>query len=336
MRAGLPVRGGPPQPNEIDMYDILSDVLTTLELESSVYFRAELSSPFSIAVPENPGVVRFHIASEGPCFLTLPGEVPLRFEPGDLVLIPHGSPHVLSHAPDSPSEPLPRVLEASGFNGDGPMVYGGGGDRVTLVCGHFGFTKAVTHPFLETLPGVVHLERNAGPDYRWVEQLLAFAEYESRAAPTGWQAVVERLSQILLIHVLRARMENEPETSGALAALADTQLAAALESIHTAPARDWSLDSLAQTAGMSRSAFVRRFTDRCGVAPMRYLSRWRMSRARHLLAHTDKSAGEIASEVGYASEGAFNRAFKESFEMPPGGFRRQARAMGSAKPQLDR
>ncbi len=308
------------------MHDVLSDVLDTLELESSVYFRAELTSPFSIAVPENPNVVRFHIASEGRCLIAVDGTEPVAFAPGDLVMVPHGLSHVLSDAADGAPCALPEVLQASGFDGDGPLVYGGGGERTTLVCGHFGFSSAVTHPFIETLPGLLHLRGTDGPDYTWVEQMLAFTEQESRARSTGWQGVVERLSQILLVYVLRAHMEREEETAGALSALADPQLATVLQAIHASPATDWSLDTLAQKASMSRSAFVRRFNAQCGVSPMRYLTQWRMSRARHLLGHSEASAGEVAAQVGYASEAAFNRAFKDYFNEPPGAFRRQSRA----------
>ncbi|MCG8589995.1 MAG: AraC family transcriptional regulator [Proteobacteria bacterium] len=308
------------------MHDVLSDVLDTLELESSVYFRAELTSPFSIAVPENKNVVRFHIAGEGRCSISVAGEAPIEFAPGDLVLIPHGASHVLANPPNGSARPLPEVLDASGFTGPGPLVYGGGGDRTTLVCGHFGFSAAVTHPFIETLPAVLHLERAQGPDYRWVEQMLAFADQESQARATGWQGVVERLSQILLVYVLRAYMERESAVAGALSALADPQLAAALQSIHTSPATDWTLDALAHKAGMSRSAFVRKFNSTCGISPMRYLTRWRMSRARYLLTHTETSAGEAAAQAGYASEAAFHRSFKEHVQKPPATYRRQERA----------
>ena len=309
------------------MHDLLSEVLDTLELESSVYFRAELSRPFSIAVPENTNVVRFHIASEGSCVIATEGHAPLHFEPGDLVMVPHGAAHTLSDSVPPDPRPLDEVLDASGFDGEGPLVYGGGGERTTLVCGHFGFSSAVTHPFIDTLPRLLQLRREHGPDYSWVEQMLAFTEHESRTRPRGWQGVVERLSQILFVYVLRAHLEQDRANAGALNALADRQLSAALECIHSSPATDWTLDTLAQKARMSRTAFVRKFNATCGMAPMRYLTHWRMTRARHLLTQTEASAGEVAAQVGYASEAAFNRAFREHFDQPPARFRRQARAI---------
>ena len=310
------------------MADILSDVLDTLELESSIYFRAQLSKPYSIAVPENPNVVRFHIVSEGSCVLSVDGQAPASLGRGDLVMVPHGCGHILSDAAEPDARTLSEVIDSSGFDGNGPLVYGGGGERTVLVCGHFGFSPAVTHPFLETLPPVLHLRKTDGPDYSWVEQMLAFTEHESRSRPTGWQGVVERLSQILFFYVLRAHLDQDRERLGALAALSDPQLASVMTCIHDAPATDWTLDTLAQRAGMSRSAFVRRFSSVCGIAPMKYLTRWRMTWARHLLARTASSVAEVAARVGYASEAAFSRAFREQFDEPPGAFRRTQNAAG--------
>lgn len=309
------------------MHDVLSEVLDTLELESSLYFRAELSAPFSIAVPENRRVIRFHIATSGPCVIRVADGPAITFGPGDLVLLPHGLEHTLSDSAASETHSLTEVVDSSGFDGEGPLVYGGGGEKTTLVCGHLAFSTDVTHPFIETLPMLLHLRRQEGPDYSWIERMLAFTEHESRTKPRGWQGVVERLSQILFLYVLRAHLDESPDSVGAVAALADTRLSAALQSIHSAPATDWSLDTLAQKAGMSRSAFVRRFASAVGMAPMKYLTQWRLSRARHLLVHTDASAGEIGALVGYASEAAFNRAFRDRFEAPPVAFRRRTRAM---------
>jgi len=307
------------------MQDVLSEVLATLELESAIYFRAELSSPFSIAVPESPGVIRFHVASEGSCTLAAEGHEPLAFGPGDLVMVPHGSEHVLSDAAHRPAEPLPRVLDQSGFDGVGPLVYGGGGARTTLVCGHFAFSPAVTHPFVASLPWVLHLRRGTGTGYAWVEQLLAHTEEEARRRSSGWHGIVERLAQILLVYVLRAHLEQGDAAVGALGALSDPQLARAVEAMHARPAEAWTLDALASQAHMSRSSFVRRFRAACGLAPMRYLALWRMQRARFLLANSELSAGEVSAKVGYESESAFYRAFKECFGTPPASYRRRSR-----------
>lgn len=300
--------------------DVLGEVLTTLELSSQVYFRAELSRPFAIAVPEQRDVIRFHVAAESPCSIGLPGQEPVTLAPGDLALVPHGAPHVLADDPERPARPLPAVLDESGFDGVGPLVFGGGGARTVLVCGHFAFADPFLHPLLATMPPLLHLRAAEDGSYEWVEHVVRRIEREARSRALGSLEVVRRLSEILLIEVLRAHAGRGDV--GALAALADPQLGRALQAIHAEPAADWSLDALARIAGQSRTLFVERFRERLGTSPMRYLARWRLLQARRLLARSELSVAEVAQRVGYTSESAFHRAFREHFGAPPGRLRR--------------
>ena len=304
------------------MRDILSDVLNTLELESSLYFRAELTSPFSIAVPENPGVIRFHIASGGQCKIRTNDSNIVEFGHGDLIMVPHGFAHVLSDSEHNNPEALSRVLDQNSFEGQGPLVYGGGGAQTTLVCGHFSFSQSLVHPFLRNLPQILVLKQNEGVSYAWIEQLLAYAEEESKKQSMGWHTIIDRLSQILLVCVLRKYTQQDSQTIGALAALADSQLSACIQAIHGSPARDWTLDELARKANMSRSSFVRKFRNICDMSPMQYLTHWRMQKARYLLVKEAQSTATISEQVGYSSEASFSRAFKEVFGAPPATYKR--------------
>ena len=148
--------------------------------------------------------------------------------------------------------------------------------------------------------------------------MLERAERETRVQATGWEALVNRLLQVLFIYVLRASAEAE---RGSLAALADPGLRKVLEAVHEKPEDDWTLDRMARCAGVSRSVLVRRFRQVCGMSPMKYVTRWRMQRARTLLLRSASSAGEVSANVGYASEAAFNRVFKEHYGAPPGNYR---------------
>jgi AraC-like DNA-binding protein len=300
--------------------DVLSEVLTTLELSTRLWFRAELSSPFSVAVPPEAGRVRFHVAAEGPCTISVGDLAPLEFGPGDLVMVPHGLPHVLSDSPDRPPSTLSSVIEASRFDGVGPLVHGGGGARTVVVCGQFSFGTGVLHPFLESLPPLMHVRADDATRYDWIEQVLRHIERESRIRPTGHLEVVRRLSEILLIEVLRGHAGE----SGidALSALVDPQLGRVLEAVHAEPEADWSLDALARIAGLSRTLFVERFRERMGVPPMRYLTQWRLQKARSLLSRAGSSVAEVSREVGYSSDSAFNRAFRGQFGATPGAFLR--------------
>ncbi len=312
--------------------DLLGDILSALHLEATLYFRAELSTPFAIAVPEERDVIRFHVASEGPCRVALASGAEHRVQPGDLLLVPHGSAHVIADSPTTSPEPLAGVLERTGFDGTGPLVFGGGGPRCVLVCGHFAFSRELTHPVLESLPPLLHLPAGDRADFAWLEQILAHTEREARSRSEGWREIVRRLSEILLVYVLREYSGRSPHSTGALVALSDPQLGAALRAIHEQPGEDWHLEDLARRAGMSRTLFAARFRDALGLTPARYLTVWRMHQARLLLRRPELSAAEVAARVGYASEAAFSRIFKQHFGCPPGRYRQAAPAVpaGSA------
>ena len=319
--------------------DVLGDILSTLQLRSTLYFRAELSAPFSISVPEDRKVIRFHVANQGPCLVTLPTGESARFEPGDLVLVPHGAAHVLSDVSRQEPRPLGEVLQQSGFDGSGPLVFGGGGEQTVIVCGYFAFAHDAVHPVVASLPALIHLPAVAKRSYAWLEQLVSYMEGESHNQSEAWGEIVRRVAEILFIHVLRAYMGTHPNSTAALLALGDPQIGKTLALIHADPARDWSIDALAAHAAMSKTVYSDRFRQMLGTTPGKYLVDWRMHKARMLLDRGDQTVKNVAWEVGYESETAFNRAFRDHFGVTPGRFRtRGADATGDdpmteARPQ---
>jgi transcriptional regulator GlxA family with amidase domain len=176
---------------------------------------------------------------------------------------------------------------------------------------------------LRSLPALLHVPAREGRRFAWIDSLLAHLEGERRGDRAGSREIVRRLSEIVLIEVLRASPECGP-SSGALVALSDPVVRRALEAIHAGPERRWTLETLSARAGASRSVLAERFRAALGTSPMRYASRWRLERARGLLERRDLSVGEVALAVGYRSEAAFNRAFKEAYGAPPGRLRRLA------------
>jgi AraC-like DNA-binding protein len=302
--------------------DLLGDILSTLELNSSLYFRAELTAPFSIAVPQDRHVIRFHVASEGTCRIELPSGEATDFFAGDLVLVPHGAAHVLSNSAVVPPVPLQNVLDGTGFDGTGPLVFGGGGRRTVIVCGYFAFGQEIMHPVISSLPALAHVPGRGGLGYSWLEQLLAYIDAESKDRADAWTEVTRRMAEILFIYTLREYVRMHPNFTGALLALSDHRIASALQAVHADPSADWSVDGLAARASLSKTAFVETFRRTVGVTPMSYVASWRMHKARRLIGLSDRSIQAIALEVGYESESAFNRVFKEHFGAPPGRFRR--------------
>jgi AraC-type DNA-binding domain-containing proteins len=141
----------------------------------------------------------------------------------------------------------------------------------------------------------------------------------------GSRDMLGRLMEMLFVEMLRRYIARlPPETAGWLGALNEPVVGRALQVIHTKPLEDWTVESLALTVGTSRSVLAERFKATLGQPPMQYLSAWRLQLAMNMLREKRRSIAEIAAEVGYESEAAFNRAFKRHLGLPPGAWREQA------------
>jgi transcriptional regulator GlxA family with amidase domain len=108
---------------------------------------------------------------------------------------------------------------------------------------------------------------------------------------------------------------------GWLRGLGDPAVAKALGHIHDSVEKDWTIEGLAKAVGLSRAAFAKRFRERVGEAPMRYLFLRRMLAAEGLLREGQMGLARIAAATGYASEAAFSAAFKRHAGVAPGHFR---------------
>ncbi len=134
--------------------------------------------------------------------------------------------------------------------------------------------------------------------------------------------MLRRLTEMLFIQVIRVWIDQQAEASeGWLNALRDQPISTALGLIHQSPERGWKVEELADAVALSRSAFSSRFTRLVGEPPMKYLTRWRMHMATHLL-KKDVEMEKIAQRLGYASEVAFRKAFKREVGIPPARYRK--------------
>ena len=191
---------------------------------------------------------------------------------------------------------------------------GGGGN--CIVGGHFALAGDHADILLGVLPPVVHLRTEADKAaLRWaVERMME----EMRDPRPGGYLVVQHLAQMLLVQALRAHLSAGVQGGvGWLFALADKQMAAAITAMHADPAYRWTLQALAERAGMSRSTFALRFKETVGSSPMDYLTRWRMLLAGDRLTSSDDPISVISPALGYESESAFSTAFKRVMGCSP-------------------
>jgi AraC-like DNA-binding protein len=338
--------------------DTLSDLLRTVRLRGAVFYYVEGSSPWVAEAPPArqlipaimPGVehlIEFHGLAAGSCWAALAGESPIRMRPGDVILFPQGDGHVVSSAPGlrskgsetgmffAPRPPqLPFALDMRAPAVTTARLEGGGHERATLVCGFLGLDARPFNPLLAALPRVLHLPGSAlGPD-SWVTSFLRVAVNESSVKRPGGEAVLERMSEMLFVEVLRRYVDTLPEEqTGWLAGMRDPAVGRALSLLHERPADPWTLEQLGAEAGLSRSSLHERFVHFIGQPPMQYLARWRMQLAAARLRDSDAKVVEVALDVGYESEAAFSRAFKRAVGVAPATWRRERRVAGASRPR---
>jgi len=302
--------------------DALSEFLSVVRVEGSLFSRAELSAPWGVRTHGAPDGI-FHAVVAGAGQLEVAGEPSRSFRAGDLLVMPHGSAHVLRDAGGSSVQHIsawPTDPEADGL----PCLRGGGeGAGTSLLCGTFRFDAEGRESLLPSLPRVIHVA--GGRATGWLDSTLRHLADELSSGRPGGAVLAARLADLLFVGVLRSWLEEAADATGWLAALADPQISRALGAIHGDAARSWTVADLARAAGMSRSGFFARFNERVGEPPAAYLLRWRMTVARSQLRRTSAPMAEVAERVGYGSEAAFSRAFKRSVGVPPSAWRRSQR-----------
>ena len=305
--------------------DPLSDVLSLLKPRSYLTAALDLGGRWAIRFAGRVGIIKCYAVAEGACWLQVDGVAdPVRLAVDDAFMLPNGRSFTL--ASDLDAVPVPAADLLGGARHGAMVVHGGGGD-VRLEGNRFEVDGRKAKTLLGELAPVVHLR--AAEDQaalRWsIERMMA----EVRENRPGMSLVTHHLAHLMLLQAFRLHLAQAPGGRvGWFYALADPQVSAAMAGLHSDPARRWTLDDLARQAGMSRSLFARRFRDRVGETPIAYLTRWRMMLAAERLAEGRYRLAEAAQSLGYASENAFNTAFKRVMGCPP---RRYARMTASRR-----
>ena len=321
--------------------DPLSAVLRAVRLRGAVFLLVDASAPWRAEAPAGkvlgpqivPGaqhLIEYHVVTRGSCFGGLVGEKPVELNAGDVIVFPHGDPHVMSSAPDSGARPDPRAADdlSELFQSarEGPpfalKIGGRGATTAEVVCGFLGCDARPFNPLIATLPRVLLVRAGSAPNNGSLSSLIALTLAEAAERRAGGECMLTRLSELLFIEAVRRHLQTLPhEQTGWLAALRDPVVGKALSLLHARPAQAWTLDSLARAACLSRSALAERFKRFVGLPPMQYLAQWRMQIAAGLLLDGNNNVGAVAFAVGYGSEAAFSRAFKKLVGVPPAAWR---------------
>jgi len=324
--------------------DVLSEVLNMVKLQGAMFYHGEFSSPWSLCSPASSTVapylargarhvIIYHLLTEGRASARLVNGERIDLNAGDLVIFPHGDEHIIENGPST--KPVDLVKELARLVADGVKLsrLGGGGEVTRFICGYMTCEPQLSQVFLSGLPSLFKVSIRNDPSGRWLESSIRFSVNEADASRAGGEAVLAKLSEVLFVETLRRYIAHLPaEQTGWLAGARDSEVGKTLALIHRSPAHPWTIASLAKEVGVSRSVLAERFRHYLEEPPMAYLTRWRLQLGAQMLASTSYPVAQIASEVGYESEAAFNRAFKREFTAPPARYRSQSRSVRATGP----
>ncbi|KOV76250.1 MULTISPECIES: AraC family transcriptional regulator [Streptomyces] len=300
--------------------DPLTDVLGQLDLRSAQFARLEAQEPWAVGF-QGYRHIKFGAVLQGTCRITVADlPAPVTLTEGDCYLLGNGRNYELSGGPATRTVPSPEVF--TGRTEGSTVRIGAVCDAIVVGCG-FDLDDANAAVLVDVLPPLVHVPAGSGAA-RSIRAALELLRAETDAPGLGTPFVTERLSQMLLVHLLRAHVAERGAEGGVwLTALGDRQISAALTLMHDMPARHWTVGELAAKAGMSRSQFAARFAKTVGMPPLEYLVSWRIRSAARELRTTDRTVLAIATRWGYGSESSFSHAFKRVMGAPPGTYRTQ-------------
>ena len=317
--------------------DVLSEVLRAVSLRGALYFNGEFSAPWCVGTqpsaiapylsPSAGHLIIYHFLTEGRAYARLPGGRREELTAGDIVIFPHGDPHLVGNGfPEKPVDTL-KAFAKNLTQGLKLARFGGGGEITRIVCGFMACEPRLSEIFLAGLPKILKVHVTSEPSGQWLAHSIQFSVDQAGESDAGSELVLARLSEVLFVETLRRYINAlPPDRTGWLAGARDPIIGQALALLHKEPADPWTLPGLARRVGLSRTRLAERFRHFLGRSPMAYLAQWRLKLGADMLQSTENSVAQVAAAVGYGSESTFNRAFKREFGSPPAQFRRQCDA----------
>jgi AraC-like DNA-binding protein len=315
--------------------DALSELLRVIRLSGSAFIDADLSAPWAVETPPPsaiaarlaPGaerIIPYHLVVSGVCHVQLKGQKPAELRAGQAIMFPHGDVHVLASMPGLKALQITTddVVRLTRPDSIARVRYGGGGARTRLICGFFACDEVLSEQLIARLPKLVHCKIDTDSAAALLPRSIRPSQ---TAARLGLGAVLGKLSELLFVDAIRAYVESLPQQEDWLSGLRDRYVSHGLALMYAQPGARWSLESLAKTVGISRTVLADHFVRCTGIAPMQYLSQWRLRVAADALGHTDRAIKLVAEAAGFGSTAAFTRAFKRGFGVSPAKWRRDQR-----------
>ncbi|MGE3873042.1 MAG: cupin domain-containing protein [Parvibaculaceae bacterium] len=314
------------------MEDILFDIFRTLRLKGGIFLDARFTAPWCVASQVTPqdiatflkspaDIITLHYVVSGRTYVGIGDGERMLVDSGELVLLPRNDAHVMGSGTDGEPVNSQHLIELSAEGGLARIVHGGDGELCHIICG-FLATEEQRNPLIQSLPPLLKVNIREAVSRDWIESSVRYAAEGLHHGAVAASPVMGRLSELLFAESIRAYAMSLPENErGWLKGLNDQYVGRAIAALNADLAHDWTVDEIAAKAGLSRSAFVERFTQAVGLPPMKYLTLSRLELAKQLLRDRRRTVAQVAAKAGYEAEEAFNRAFKREFGLPPAKWR---------------
>jgi AraC-like DNA-binding protein len=302
--------------------DPFSDILRLANVQTVLSGGFVAGGSWAIRFPA-PDKIKFFCVVKGNCWLSMDGEEePVRVEAGDVLLL--SAPRSFVLAGDLAAVPVDATrLFAGSF---GKIAKLGVSDDCLQIGGHVQFDPASGRNLADVLPPLIHIGA-ASPQAATLQWLMGQLVQEQAAELPGASLACAHLAQLMFVQILRAYLAASGSlATGWLRLVSDRRLAPAVRLMHGDPGRSWQLEELARAAAMSRTTFAQYFKTVAGVAPLTYLTEWRMRLAARALRVENMPVSVLANSLGYTSESAFSHAFKRVTGSAPKRYRSGAKA----------
>ena len=279
--------------------EALSDILSSMRVEGSVYFCDLLDAPWvkDFIDTESAG---FHLVRRGGCRVVV-GEETEYLGPGDLLFLSAGVDHQLSS------------YSVGGSQDQAP-------NSTMLLCGYCYFEVEALSPIHAVFPKMAIIREEELIKHSWLKGTLDQLGSEYLSQSPGSEVIVNKLTEIVLIELVRINFGREGQEPFLLA-LDDKVISKALNYLHDEPGHSWTIELLAERVALSRAAFARKFKQLVGLGMFQYLTELRIQKAKEMLRETTLSVDEIAGRVGYESDLSFIKVFKKHIGKTPRQFR---------------
>ncbi|UYM06421.1 AraC family transcriptional regulator [Solicola gregarius] len=312
--------------------DAISGLLDGPRARGAFVLRSTMQPPWSLRIQDEAPLSVIAAVRGDACIVRR--DIVTWLNQGDVAVICGPEPYDVadkpSTAPQSIIQPgqvctTPDGVEVPDMAFMGVRAWGNARDgRTVLLTGTYQLQSEISARLLSALPELVHLPADALDT-----PLIAYLAEETVKDEPGQEALLDRLLDLLLIAVLRAWFARpDAEAPGWYRAHGDPVVGPALQLLHNNPERQWTVESIASAAGVSRAALSRRFTALVGEPPMTFLTNWRLTLAADLLHEPGNTVESVARKVGYGSAFALSTAFKRVYGVSPREHRERAYAGG--------